>query len=236
MAQHATWLGRLKASGLVPGAMCRCCGLPAASALCEACCNDFPMVHNTCVTCAARLAEAAPLCGHCLGSERYLSTLSAPYDYAFPLDKLLAQFKYQPDLSLLPALVVLLERAREKLPSAVDALIPVPLHWSRQYQRGFNQAQMLARQMARQTGLSMDAGLTKRIRKTPAQASLPQKARERNVRDAFQVSAAVRGMRVCIVDDVVTTGATMNALALALRAAGARDVTGFALARATGQV
>lgn len=113
-----------------------------------------------------------------------------------------------------------------------DALVPVPLHWSRRWRRGFNQAEVLARAVGRRHGLSVQRRLLRRVRATPPQHG-DAGSRRRNVRDAFAVPRAERcaGRRLLLIDDVFTTGATANACAAALRSAGAAAVGILTLAR-----
>lgn len=113
-----------------------------------------------------------------------------------------------------------------------DALVPVPLHWSRRWRRGFNQAEVLARAVGRRHGLSVQRRLLRRVRATPPQHG-DAGSRRRNLRDAFAVPCIERcaGSRLLLIDDVFTTGATANACAAALRSAGAAAVGVLTLAR-----
>lgn len=113
-----------------------------------------------------------------------------------------------------------------------DVVVPVPLHWRKQWDRGFNQAELLARQIASRRGLPVARAL-RRKRATAVQASLASAGRRRNVAGAFAVRDASRisGARVLLIDDVMTTGATANACATALKSAGAKSITLLTLAR-----
>ncbi|MBL8231628.1 MAG: ComF family protein [Bryobacterales bacterium] len=115
----------------------------------------------------------------------------------------------------------------------IDVLVPVPMHWWRVWTRGFNQAELLAKEVARRTGVPV-RNAARRKRSTPPQAGLSNSARRRNVSGLFEVSkpADVRGLHVLLVDDVFTTGATASACAAALKRAGARQVSVLTLARA----
>ncbi len=112
----------------------------------------------------------------------------------------------------------------------IDVVVPVPLHWRRQWTRGFNQAEVLGRQIARARRIKVVHALRRR-RATNAQAGLSNPKRRLNVTGAFRATAAVAGLRVLLVDDVMTTGATASACALALKRAGAKSVTLLTLAR-----
>jgi ComF family protein len=111
-----------------------------------------------------------------------------------------------------------------------DVVAPVPLHWRRRWQRGFNQSELLARAVARRYGLPV-LDVLRRKRATPTQAGLSNARRRSNVAGAFTVRGAVSGRRILLVDDVMTTGATAAACAAALKRAGARHVAVLALAR-----
>lgn len=111
-----------------------------------------------------------------------------------------------------------------------DAIVPLPLHWRRRWRRGFNQSELLAREVGRRTGIPVRR-LARRVRSTPPQAGLGNAARRRNMAGAFRARAAASGLRILLVDDVMTTGATGSACALALKRAGARSVTLLTLAR-----
>lgn len=113
-----------------------------------------------------------------------------------------------------------------------DVAVPMPLHWRRQWQRGFNQSELLARAIARRWSIPMKNAV-RRTRATAAQAGLSNARRRENVAGAFRVkkTGQVEGRRVLLIDDVMTTGATASACALALKRAGAKSVTLLALAR-----
>lgn len=114
-----------------------------------------------------------------------------------------------------------------------DAIAPVPLHWWRWFRRGFNQSELLARELSRRTGVPLLAQALRRVRATPQQAQLSRGARRRNVARAFQAArpAELAGKRILLIDDVFTTGATLNACAAALKKAGAAHVSSLTLAR-----
>jgi ComF family protein len=147
---------------------------------------------------------------------------------------LLKKFKYggRPDLSRPLARMLTDLWAAEPSLGPVDAVVPVPLHWTRERLRGYNQARVLAQAFAKKAGLPVLEAL-KRRRPAPSQTSLDKLARAANVRDAFQARRpeAVRGKTLLLVDDVCTTGATLEACARALKAAGARRVSALTAAR-----
>jgi len=149
------------------------------------------------------------------------------YGYAFPADVLVRSFKYRHRLSL----ARFFAEAVESLPD-VDVLVPMPLHPRRLSKRGFNQALEIARPLARAAGLPLERGGVLRVRHTPPQAMLDREARLANPHGAFACRRRFDGLRVMAVDDVMTTGASLDALARCLKAAGAVEVHNFVLARA----
>lgn len=112
-----------------------------------------------------------------------------------------------------------------------DFIVPMPLHSSRLRERGFNQALEIARGVSKKTGIALLPAVCKRIKNTPSQTGLPWKAREKNVKGAFTCQADLAGRRIAILDDVMTTGATLNELAKVLRKSGAIHVSGWVVAR-----
>jgi len=120
--------------------------------------------------------------------------------------------------------------AQEPLPA--DVLVPVPLHRRRERQRGYNQSDLLAREVGRWTGIPLAPRILARTRDTAPQVSMSSNVeRRRNIEGAFECTGPVKGMKVLLIDDVVTTGATMNACARALEDSGAEAVWGLSLAR-----
>lgn len=157
-------------------------------------------------------------------------------DYGFPWDRLLSHFKFSHRVELADALLDRLDAALDSAePPGPDWLLPVPLAHERLAERGYNQSWELARRLARRRNLRCDPKLLLRIRNTPHQTDLPAERRAANMRGAFAVEpsrlAAVRGCRVALLDDVMTTGATLQELARMLRQAGAVHVQAWVLAR-----
>jgi ComF family protein len=142
--------------------------------------------------------------------------------------------KHADRLDLVPGFGQWLERAGRELLASSDLIVPVPLYRTRLWRRRYNQAAELARNLSRRTGLPLDTAALVRSRPTPSQGAMPSaKARRRNVMGAFQVPKreSVTGRHILLVDDVLTTGATAEAAARALRRAGAAGVQILALAR-----
>jgi ComF family protein len=152
-----------------------------------------------------------------------------PWAWAFPIDALITRFKYGGALHYGALLGRLLGEAC--LGSRPDGLVPVPLHRARLAERGFNQAHELARPVERALGVPILPDLCTRPVAAPAQAGLGARQRYRNLDGAFTVTREARGLRLAIIDDVLTTGSTVRALASALLDGGARSVEVWAVAR-----
>ena len=161
-----------------------------------------------------------------------LTSVSAPLEYAFPIDAAIKAMKFNRRLFYAPAFGRLLAGCFEGLPDDVDALAPVPLHWRRHAMRGFNQAAEITRTIREVTGLPLVTNVT-RHRHTPYQSGLTSAQRKRNLRSAFVVKGTIDYSHVLIIDDVITTGETCCQLAGALLDAGAKKVSALAIARAT---
>ncbi len=210
-------------------------GQPPAFELCRGCEDDLPLNQPACPCCAAGAPEAGRACAGCVARLRAFDAAFAPYRYEFPLVELIHRFKYRGQVSLGRILGTLLgRRLAERGRPRVDAILPVPLHPAREARRGYNQAREIAVFAADLLGLPVHEGLARRIRDTEEQAALPAFVRGENVRGAFEVRTSVPPLRVAIVDDVLTTGATAEALASALRGAGCRHIEVWAAARAAG--
>jgi ComF family protein len=222
-------------SWLWPGHCLLCRARIASGAeICAGCRTDLPWIRAACPQCATPLpadAGTAP-CGACQQKPPVFNRACAALHYAAPIDRLIVDLKYHRRLDLARALARLLA---EQLSSAVDLpdlIVPMPLHGSRLRERGYNQSLELARVLARHLQLPLKKQLVKRVRATPTQTSLPLEQRGRNVRNAFAAHTDVNGLRIAVVDDVMTSGHTANAIAKALRRAGAEDISIWVVARA----
>jgi ComF family protein len=198
--------------------------------LCAGCAADLPANPVACPRCALPLGAPAPQCGACLKRPPAFLAALAPFRYADPLDGLVQRYKFGADLAAGRVLAQLLGDALDGA-LAPDLLVPVPLHRTRLRERGFNQALDLGRLLARRFALVLAPRVLARTRATPAQSGLDARTRRRNVRRAFVASTDVRGKHVALLDDVVTTGATVRECAKALRRAGAASVVVWAVAR-----
>lgn len=216
---------------------CRLCDLRGAGGLdlCADCRVDLPRLAAGCCRCALPLAHPAQggLCGACLKTPPHFDTCVAPYLYRAPLDYLVLRLKFHRDLAMAELLGRLLAQHLECVPAPrPDLILPVPLHRTRLAERGFNQSLEIGRVLQRRLGLPLDYQLARRVRSTEPQTQLSAKARRKNMRKAFQVRAAAVPDHVAILDDVMTTGTTVNELARALKQAGAKRVDVWVVARA----
>ena len=211
---------------------CAVCELAAGDPLCAGCARDyFASGAARCPVCALRVAVAGSRCGQCLRASPHYDATVALADYAPPVDRMIAALKFNGRLPLADVFGRLLARAAAPVLTDVDALCPVPLAFERQAERGFNQAHAIARRIARDSRRPLRPELLLRIRHTAAQMELPQDARRRNVRGAFAARGDLAGLRVAVVDDVMTTGATLDEVAAALKRAGASAVLNLVVAR-----
>jgi ComF family protein len=226
---------------LIAPCYCMVCDLPALRpiALCRACEGEIAANHPACGRCAAPLPAPAPMCGHCLAKPPPFEQTIAPRLYGPPLSDAIKALKFRGELSLVAALAHLLavEVAAELEHGPVpDYLVPMPLHWWRHWRRGFNQAELLAQALCHHPALlpfklSLANGACRRKSATRPQAGLGATERVANLRQAMHCPRSLQGLRLVIVDDVMTTGASASAVASALLAAGAARVDLWCCAR-----
>lgn len=220
---------------LLPG-RCLCCDLPSHRTLdlCAGCERTLPRAGHQCPRCAIPVPYPA-LCGQCQTNPPPFSHALAAFVYAPPVDELVLRFKRNGQLAAGVALGELLADHLEDAMTAPDFTVPdvvapVPLHWRRQLKRGFNQSRELALPVAKRLGLHLAPRALKRGRAVQQQG---KRRRERlhSMAGAFIASSRLQGQKVAIVDDVMTTGATLAAAAAAALRAGASDVQVWCLAR-----
>lgn len=210
---------------------CFLCAAPASdSLLCPSCVASLPrLAPERCPVCALP-TPGANRCGACLKQAPHFDATQAVFRYEFPLDRLIQSLKYAHRLAGADFLGRAL--AALSVPLRPDLILPVPLAPARLAERGFNQALELARPLARLLGVPLEISRVHRRRDTAPQASLPWKERKQNIRHAFECEIDLTGRTVLVIDDVMTTGATLDELARTLKAHGAARVENCVLARA----
>ena len=198
--------------------------------LCRACHAALPWQGPACLRCALPLPSPG-ICGACLQHPPPLTETHAVFDYAFPLDRLLPRLKFHRDFASGRVLAQAMADHCAQL-TRPDALLPLPLHRERLRRRGYDQALELARPLAQSLDLPLADRLLERSKSTSAQSRLDAAARARNLRGAFRVVAgASMPTHIVLVDDVMTTGATLHAAARSLLAGGAQRVDAWVCAR-----
>lgn len=234
------WLpsGLPNATGLADwlfGGTCYLCrGASRSGLLCAPCSADLPRLPQPrCPHCALPTATGTP-CGRCLGDPPAFDATVAVFDYSFPADVLIQGLKFRGELALAPLLAGrLADEVRTDTGERVDLVVPTPLHARRLAERGYNQSMEIARAVAANLNLPLAADLCERVRSTPAQTDLPWKERHKNVRGAFSCRRALDAKSVAVVDDVMTTGATLHEIAATLKQFGATRVVNWVVARTT---
>ncbi|WP_409027233.1 ComF family protein [Janthinobacterium sp. SUN098] len=233
------WLG-----ATVLPAQCALCGIGCPQVLCPPCRAQYlgqgrGQLRQRCRQCANPLAdsEVAQLCGRCLRQRPAYDATVTAFDYAAPVDRLLLQLKFGARLALAPLFAELLHVAIQQQQEwqAPHLLCPVPLGPARLAERGFNQALEIARPLARLLDVPLQPRLALRVRETRAQSGVAPQERQANLAHAFTIApdhaALLPGCHVGIVDDVMSSGHTVNALAAACKRAGAARVSILVVAR-----
>jgi ComF family protein len=239
------WLARMRDIALP--SQCALCGNLSQKVLCAGCDEQYWNETRTrCPVCALPMPAfagssgiksgiqngAQPRCRLCIAEPPHFDATVALADYHAPLDTLALELKFHARLATADEFARQLHAVFEATDSpAPDIVAPVPLSRTRLRVRGYNQAWSIGKPLARRLGARADAALIERTRDTAPQAKLDLDTRRRNVGDAFKVLRDIRGKHVGIVDDVMTSGATLDALARTLKTAGARRVTNFVALR-----
>jgi ComF family protein len=218
---------------------CELCAAPSHGELvCHACTAMLPRLLPACPACALPTPHGE-VCGSCLAHPPAFDATRAAYAYAFPVDRLVQLLKYRGRLALASwcadAIVTAVaanavDGGSPGCPVA-DCIVALPLSRERQRERGYNQATEIARVVATRTGIRMETRGARRVRATLPQTSLPWNERARNVRGAFACADVFRSLNVAVIDDVMTTGATLAEFAATLKGAGATRVQNWIVAR-----
>jgi len=214
---------------------CLLCGAPSGqSGLCQACFDSLPFARSDrCPVCAVA-TPGATLCGRCLKHPPAYDRVVVALDYVSPVDFLVADLKYSRRLAAARMLAYPLARRLEEEPYP-DIVLPMPIAASRLRERGFNQASEIARHACAGFGIRISERLARRTFAQHSQTALPWRDRARNVRGAFECEMDLKDKTIAVVDDVITTGATLHELATTLKNAGAGKVVGWIAARTPAQ-
>ena len=202
--------------------------------LCIGCEKDLPWLGHHCWNCCLPIPAGDDLCGECIKEPPPFTLTICPFRYAFPVDLLIQRFKNSRHLASGKVLATLLARQIEHFvfdQSVPTILVPTPLHPSRLRSRGFNQSEQIALTLATSLQHPVDRHCLVRTRPTQDQKLLGMRERRSNVKGAFECNQNLTGVRVMLIDDVVTTNATVSEMTKSLNAAGASEVIVLALAR-----
>ncbi|SKA51891.1 comF family protein [Enterovibrio nigricans DSM 22720] len=190
-------------------------------------CHDALPLRPRCLQCGLPTPYEIESCGRCLTSAPAWNTLACVGSYTFPYTTLLHRFKYQRQYWLADELASLIAT---RIDEPAPVISPIPMHWIRRWHRGYNHSNVLAQSLAKHLGVQCASDLLKRVRATRQQNGLNRQSRLSNLDDAFAVTATVPE-HLALVDDVVTTGATMTQVCKLLRAHGAKRIDVYCLCR-----
>lgn len=218
----------------LPAQPCVLCGAMSHHGIwCAACEADLPYLDaGHCPVCALPSSQGE-MCGHCLKNPPPFSQTTAVFGYRYPINKLIQMMKYGDQLPLAHAFALQLAR-KVDLTERPDYVIAMPLHPTRLRERGFNQSLLIAQTLAHRHSLRLLPTACERIRATEPQTSLPKDQRAKNMRGAFQCHVDLTGKHIALVDDVLTTGASLSALAAAVQTCGATKIENWVVARTVG--
>jgi len=209
---------------------CRLCGSHSTSyAVCIKCIADLPFLTDACPRCA-QATPNSQLCGQCLSSPFDVDLSVSLFRYLAPIDRLIADFKYH-DKLYLSALFADLMYEKLKGRTLPQCLIPIPLHPRRLRKRGYNQSLELAKSLSKLLSIPIHNQHLSRNRNTPPQASLPFKQRKDNIKHAFTLLDPQLPSHIALIDDVLTTGHTANAVASLLKKADVQTIEVWTIAR-----
>ena len=203
--------------------------------LCEPCAQSLPWIKKACSQCALPLPDDSGenlLCGRCIQKRPYFDTALCVFSFEKAIIGLIHQLKFHDKLSISRLFGNLLAEKAVAMLDKPDCLLPVPLYKKRLKQRGFNQSVEVSHALKKAWDVPIETRLVRRIRETQSQTGLNMQARRRNMKGAFEVCAKIDHEHVVIIDDVVTTGSTVNELARLLKRNGVKKVSVCGIARA----
>jgi ComF family protein len=211
---------------------CYFCQAKSMDVWCKNCENDLIRKEERCPSCARRNKQAF-ICGHCLSHPPLFTSTEVLLNYHYPNNILIKDLKFndRPELAKFFANKLAIKIINKGI-TMPDALIPVPLHETRQRSRGYNQSLEVAKQLSKRMNLSLKVNLCRRTINTQPQSSLSMKMRKRNVRNSFSLNDEQIPKHIAIIDDVITTGSTINELTRVFKQAGCQQITIWAIARA----
>ena len=216
---------------ILPAQPCVLCGSKSHDGLwCADCDKVLPYLDTPRCPVCALATPGGEICGQCLKKPPMFTSTTAVFSYSFPLDKLVHAMKYGEQFSLAHAFAKKLAWRHDQT-ALPDYLIPMPLHPSKLRERGFNQSMLIAATVANELDIKILPDSCIRVRDTPPQSTLPWKERDRNMRKAFRCDVDLAGKHIALVDDVMTTGASLNALADAAYLRGAKKISAWVVAR-----
>lgn len=215
---------------------CLLCAAASREHLCTECKTELPWNTHACDRCALPLTNANDnLCGECTKKPLHCDRTISSFTYSDPVDYWISQFKFQQQLvygRMLSGLLLETLQTAYAIHPLPQLLLPVPLHRNRLIERGYNQALELAKPISKKLKIPLDYKLAERTRNTAHQTELEYKDRAKNVRRAFSVKP-LSVTHVAVLDDVITTGHTINAFCDALHQAGATQIDVWCVARTT---
>lgn len=227
-----SWLSALW-QYLLPSMCLWCHCTLAQSGCCEACQQQLPWLNTACPRCAYPMALPG-LCGQCLHAPPAFQATIIPFVYASPINGWIQALKFHEQFAVVPFLAhslwcKLISHYQDQ--AWPQVMLPVPLHAKRLRQRGYNQALLLANYVAQRSGIACVKTAVIKTRVTPAQAGLKKRARRVNVKHAFELAQPLAYQHVALVDDVFTTGATVQEIACLLQQQGIKRVDVWCVAR-----
>ena len=215
---------------LIPGkcALCRC---SSTLGFCINCQKLLPWIECACEICSTHL-NTPGICGHCQAKRPVYQDSMIPFRYKPPISGHIQALKYANRMPYAVAMAKMMAQWIKKSATPLpDIIVPMPLHRQRINQRGFNQATEISRILGRQLRLPVESAVLGRVKNTVTQTGLNEKMRRQNMKDAFVVKSTGQPGHVALVDDVVTSGSTVDAASKALVAAGVRRVSVWAIAK-----
>jgi|SaaInlV_100m_DNA_5_1039725.scaffolds.fasta_scaffold03049_5 ComF family protein len=215
---------------------CKTMGSYRIANICESCYLDIARIQNSCLRCGVPLAMSTPACGKCLKNKSSVDISLIACPFISPVDDWLRNLKDRGNLSALPTLCqLMLDRICELPKQSFDLIIPMPVHWTRRCMRGFNQTELLCKSLAEALAVETSYKVLKRSRRVLSQRGLSQIERRRNQQNSFHLSdkayPKIKGKSILLVEDIVTTGATVEQAAKILKLKGADSIAVIAVAR-----